>query len=833
VAFEKSLEFPQHVSVWGALKGGGGFVNKTLWLGLALVGLGCSVGEQLEVPVRPVERLPAKSLPGRPITGTTVGLGPAQSWWPLELVNPVEVEAGPDERSFNLPMARSVRGVLAKVTSPTPVILLVDGSRVEVFQNTVVFLPARDGKAFVQLAQPTPVRLSISPLLRLDTIGGGFVAETEPAERVELATTVRRLTVPPMATADDTMLRLVTVSVTGDAMVRIGRCQEDQQVADAQTFGPTSASNVWLPAGELCLSASSPATVTLTTVGRVRRFATTTLRPLTPPSTVLDTRTGIAWDGRPSAGQVLEVALPRIGATHLLLSLTAGSATASVRSCTDSTAPSEFTPGLWLVSTAQERVCVYTSGTEHLSLTVVGAVMPLDETPPVCTATRAPFECTAARDDILGQLRCVPGVVTAEPHQGRNRRVGVTQFAVAFEQPADHTRPDKGTFLQHLIVSVRSFEAPVVLHTTGYDLRDYSSDVSRVFPTNEIEVEHRFFSESVPKPLDLSVLTIMQSAADSHRIVEAFSRLFKQRWVSTGHSKGGMTALFHRRFFPCDVEATAPYVTPISLGRDDERYGPHLATIGGTTWASCREAFFSVDREVIRDVQRLALRLPGTYSRIGGAENALWATTGMGYWNIFQTGQMNDPQNGCRAVEASVATQLPRWVERQAAGATSYSDQVASPMMGNDLMYPFQTLNELGSPGATRAHLTSFGPVPTLKAYGEFTVPLAMHPRFEPRAMPDVLSWLARSGERFQFVYGGWDPWTGGAVGTPGVTDAAKYIVPRGSHGISVLDLSGTQRIEAMGRLERWLKVAPLVSSGNFAPEQVRTYADVMHEYPL
>lgn len=809
-------------------------MNKTWWLVLPMLWLGCGVSARFEEPTRPVERRANQSFPGKaPAQTTLTPLGTVQSWWPLELAGPVEVEAGPEERSVTLPIARSVQGVLTAVTSPTPVTLLVDGAPVEVSQRTVVFLPAKDGAVLVKLAQQAPVRLSLSPVMRLDTMGGGFVAESETAERVELTgSSVRRLTVPTTATADDTMLKLVTVAVTGSASVSLGRCVGTQLSADALTFEAGRASTVWLPAGVLCLDAASSSSVTLTTVGRVRRFATTTLRPVTP-STVIDTKAGISWEGAPGVGQVLEVPLPKLtGATQLLLSLSAGSATATVRACSEAAPPAiEFTPGLWLVSS--DRVCVHTSGKEHLSLTVIGAVTPRDEAPPLCSSERPVFECAASRSDVLGQLRCVPGVVTATPHFGMNRRPGVDQFDVSFEQPADHMRPERGTFRQHLIISVRSLETPMVLHTPGYAIADYSSDVSRVFPTNEIEVEHRFFGTSTPDPMDFDTLTIMQSAADSHRIVEAFSPLFTGPWVSTGHSKGGMTALFHRRFFPCDVEGTAPYVTPISLGRSDERYGPHLTRIGGTRWASCRETYFSVDRAVIQDVATRASTLPGTYSRIGSAENALWATTGAGYWGTFQYGLMEDPQYGCGVVEASVAADLPRWVARQVRSAQRYADQFDAPVMGDDLMYPFQTLNELGAPGTTRAHLTSFGPIPMLKPEAEFNIPLAQQPLFEPRAMSDVLSWLSRYGARFQFLYGGWDPWTGGAVDNPGVTDAAKYIVAEGSHGVSVRDLDRARRIEAIGRLERWLGVPPIVPAGNFAPERIRTYADVMQEHPL
>ncbi len=807
-------------------------MKKTWWLLLPL--LGCGASARIEEPTRPVERRANRAFGAPTPTQTTLTpLGTVQSWWPLELAGPVEVEAGPEERSVALPIARSVQGVLTAVTSPTPVTLLVDGAPIEVSSRTVVFLPAKNGAVLVKLAQQTPVRLSLLPVMRLDTMGGGFVADPEPDERVDFAGGSVRLATPQTATADDTMLRLATVSVASSSPVRIGRCEGPEVSSDAVAFEAGRNTTAWLPGGALCLDAAAPATVTISTLGRVRRFATTTLRPVTP-APVIDTRAGITWVGAPGVGQVLEAPLPKLtGATHLLLSLSAGgTATARVTSCAGATPPPlESTPGLWLVS--GDRVCVHSSGKEHLSLSVIGAVTARDEAPPLCSTERARFECEAARTDVLGQLRCVPGVAAAEVHLGMNRRPGVEQFDVWFEQPSDHTRPERGTFRQHLIVSVRSLETPMVLHTPGYAIADYSSDVSRVFPTNEIEVEHRFFGTSVPEPLDLDTLTIMQSAADSHRIVEAFSPLFTGPWVNTGHSKGGMTALFHRRFFPCDVDGSAPYVTPISLGRSDERYGPHLTRIGGAQWASCREAYFSVDRAVIQDVAQRASTLPGTYSRIGSAENALWATTGAGYWGIFQYGLMEDPQYGCGVVTSSVNADLSRWVGRQVRTAQRYADEYDPPVMGDDLMYPFQTLNELGAPGTTRAHLASFGPVPTLRPEAEFNIPLATQPTFEPRAMPDVLAWLSRYGARFQFLYGEWDPWTGGAVDTPGMSDAAKFIVPEGAHGVSVRDLPLADRLEAIGRLQRWLGVAPIVPAGNFAPERVRTYADVMQEHPL
>ncbi|MDP3502591.1 MAG: S28 family serine protease [Myxococcales bacterium] len=798
---------------------------------LPMVLVGCSETPRLDDSTRPVERRPNWSFPAPLQAETTPSLlGTAQSLWPLELGGPVEFEATDDQRWLSLPMARSVEGVWATVSSPTPVTLLVGEGRVDVFHRTFVFLPAKDGQVALQLEQRRRVKLSVTPLLRLDTMGGGFELRTEPVEAFVVDGTLKRLEPPKTLTADDTFARLVTVSVRSEqgSTVRVGRCDGAGLATGAVSLeapsGLTRTSTLWLPAGTLCLASAESVAVSLQTQGRVRRFATTALRAVTP-FTLLDTRAAITWKGAPGAGQVLEVPLPRLpGATELVLSLEAGTASTSLGPC-DAIPTEQRESGLWVLPADATRVCVRTSGGEHVSLTVLGAVTARDEAPPVCTHERPTFICDAPVSNVLAQLRCIPGV-EVEP-------AGFQRFTISFEQPSDHTRPERGTFRQRLILNFRGFEAPMVLHTPGYAQVDYTSDVAKVFPTNELQVEHRFFGESYPRPLDFDTLTIMQSAADSHRIVEAFSPLFTGAWVSTGHSKGGQTALFHRRFFPCDVAATAPYVTPISLSRSDARYSPYVAQVGGARWASCREAFFSVDRSMITNLPEFASSLPGTYVRIGGPANAIWATTGRGHWRIFQYALMEDPLRGCSAVEASIATDLPRWQSQHVWYAQLFSDQFVPDSTGDALSFVIQTLGELGYPADGREHLEALGPVPTLPPSLEFELPLDQVPPFERRAMPDVLSWLARSGTQFQFLYGGWDPWTGGAVENPGVMDAAKYVVPEGAHGVGVRDLETAARIEAMGRLQRWLRVSPFAPAGNFAPERVRTFADAMEDYPL
>src|SRR5687768_3188655 len=83
------------------------------------------------------------------------------------------------------------------------------------------------------------------------------------------------------------------------------------------------------------------------------------------------------------------------------------------------------------------------------------------------------------------------------------------------------------------------------------------SEPTRLIDGNQISVEQRYFTPSRPSPTNWErQLTIWQAATDHHRIVRALKAIYAQQWVSTGASKGGMTSVYHRRFYPDDVAGT-------------------------------------------------------------------------------------------------------------------------------------------------------------------------------------------------------------------------------------------------------------------------------------
>jgi len=164
----------------------------------------------------------------------------------------------------------------------------------------------------------------------------------------------------------------------------------------------------------------------------------------------------------------------------------------------------------------------------------------------------------SSTDDLYLKLKSLSGVYVKKIDALTGFKEG---FEIAFIQPVDHTNPNSPKFTQRVFLSHRDFSKPVVLETEGYGATwPKEREVAKILDANQIIVEHRYYESSKPKPLNWKYLTTWQAASDHHRVVGLLKSIYPGKWVSSGRSKGGMAALFHRVYYPNDVDATVVYV---------------------------------------------------------------------------------------------------------------------------------------------------------------------------------------------------------------------------------------------------------------------------------
>ncbi|WP_432985531.1 S28 family serine protease [Dactylosporangium sp. CA-233914] len=435
----------------------------------------------------------------------------------------------------------------------------------------------------------------------------------------------------------------------------------------------------------------------------------------------------------------------------------------------------------------------------------------------------------AAETDIRDRLAAVPGltVLSEQPVAAPYRF-----FILSIKQPVDHLNPRAGTFQQRFTLLHRGTDRPTVLHTTGYNVPEYAfrSEPTRIIDGNQISVEQRFFTPSRPAaPNWQRQLTIWQAASDHHRIVTALKPIYSKKWISTGASKGGMTSIYHRRFYPGDVDGTVAYVAPQDVVNDEDSAYDKFFTKVGT--AQCRAALDGVQIEALHRRAELVARYQAwaqenqrTFSIIGGADRAFEFMVNGTTWAFWQYSLADD----CAGVPPATASSDAIWDWLDLIyGVDSNTDQGLTPY----IPYYYQASYQLGYPDISLPHLKG------LQHYrgqdrAQSYIPRELVPRFQPTAMLDVDIWVKFAGSQLLFVYGQNDPWGAEPFRLgPFTRDSLWYVAAGANHGANIAALKPGETAKATAAVQRWAGVTPPAAS--FAASGTSAYIPSLDDHNL
>ena len=434
-----------------------------------------------------------------------------------------------------------------------------------------------------------------------------------------------------------------------------------------------------------------------------------------------------------------------------------------------------------------------------------------------CSPADAPDEAQEALElDVRAELESIPGMtIVSETTSGQYRF-----FVLRYRQPVHHWDDTQGTFEQRLTLMHLSESAPTVLVSTGYDIstRPSRSEPTRLLEANQVTVEHRFFTPSIPSPANWKRLNVQQAAADHHRIVTALKRrLYRGPWVSTGASKGGMTSVYHRRFYPKDVVATVAYVAPHDVDNAVDAHTEFLANVGPDP--ACRTAIARAQRRAL-ELRTEMLALLEQYARdndvhfVGGAERALETMVIDTPFLFWQYGRASNCPNVPR--EGASASQIYQFLD-DTVQVFAYTHEDADGFVP----YYYQAGTQLGYPTLSTAHLDDLLQVPDTqepKSYVPADLPVA----YRDLAIRDIDGWVKNKAERIMLIYGEYDPWSAEQFQFgDGTRDSYRYIVPGGNHGSKIDQLPAAQRTEAIGKLRAWCGLTRQADERAIAPGEL------------
>ncbi|NVB81457.1 MAG: hypothetical protein HOV81_23885 [Kofleriaceae bacterium] len=433
------------------------------------------------------------------------------------------------------------------------------------------------------------------------------------------------------------------------------------------------------------------------------------------------------------------------------------------------------------------------------ALALIGLAACGDNLDNATTPQGSSIDATCSEADLPDQLAKLHGMTATETPCGSFVATPARCFSLTFEQPIDHAAPAGPTFDQRLFLVHRGCDRPMVIADWGYsnDLF-YDDELSTLFHANSLWVEHRYQGSSVPAPQDWdwSALTIENGASDLHHVIGILKSVYGGRWVSTGASKGGITATYHAFFFKGELDGTIPYVAPASRSRVDPNYQTYLATHMTSPCAQrLRDAQVAAltTRNAAMQSRLVALSIPSTVAplyveyMVRFSDWGFWQRWGKDYCDLVPTTASSDDSFfGFFRNLNNFPAQAPA-IDERSDGALAY-----------------EWLSEQGFAQQIGAHISDLL-TETWAMEDDFKdqYPGVALPAYDGSVTRSVRRWAQLRAENLLLIYGELDPWSGGALDEPTHPTSARFFVPGGSHGSQLVALAPADRDAALAHAER------------------------------
>ena len=381
------------------------------------------------------------------------------------------------------------------------------------------------------------------------------------------------------------------------------------------------------------------------------------------------------------------------------------------------------------------------------------------------------------------------------------------KYVTYFTQPLDHDRPELGSFRQRVIISHIGFDRPTVIVTEGYGAGyalspRYREELSKMFNTNMVFVEYRYFLESTPNPRDWQYLTAESSADDLHAVRQALKDIYPNKWIATGISKGGQTAMLYRTFYPNDVDITVPYVGPLCYGVEDGRHEPFLRQVGTEDERRKIEDF---QLEVLKRKSTLLPRFEKHCQEKKYEFNAsieeIYDYSVLEY--SFAFWQWGTPVS---TIPANNASDDEIYKHFMAISEPSYFAKGG----GNESFF-VQAARELGYYGYDIRPFKKYLSITSSKGYlKKLMLPDdAKDIKFDKTLSKKITKFLKKNDPKMIFVYGEIDPWSAAAttwLNTDKKENVHIFVEPRGSHLARINTLPKEMKQKAISILQKWLE---------------------------
>lgn len=406
----------------------------------------------------------------------------------------------------------------------------------------------------------------------------------------------------------------------------------------------------------------------------------------------------------------------------------------------------------------------------------------------------------ASSGELKQKLQAINDITNIEQLQSEHY---AGKYVVKVTQLLNPKDSSAGTFTQRVIINHIGFDRPTVIVTEGYGaayaLREkYQEELSRLFNTNVVTVEHRYFLESTPDPLNWDYLTAENSAYDLHHVVSLLKSIYPNKWISTGISKGGQTSLLYRSYFPDDVDFSVPYVAPWNKGLEDGRHEIFLQKVGTKKERKLIEKF----QKTILEKRKEILPLLETYCKEKGLIFRIPMDEVLDFSVLeypFAFWQWGTDISAIPSLKSNAKMLFDHLMDISSPNYFAEGQPFVS--------FNVQASRELGYYGYDIAPLRKLLSIKSSEGYfNRVMLPQGLKIDFDPTLYNRVKTFVEQNDPKMIFIYGEIDPWSATRIpDLKGKQNLQIYVQPRGSHRTRIGTMPKDMQTKIIKQINEWL----------------------------
>ncbi len=401
------------------------------------------------------------------------------------------------------------------------------------------------------------------------------------------------------------------------------------------------------------------------------------------------------------------------------------------------------------------------------------------------------------------KLKELPNVISVE--KIKNHEFFEEAYEIILEQPLNYKNAEDGTFQHRLVLSHHNSNSPVVMVTEGYRADHttnprYINELSEIVEGNQLVVEHRYFSKSMPENPNYDFLTLENSMNDLHQIYELFKTIYPEsKWISTGISKGGQTTLTYKTFFPNDMDIWVPYVAPLNYKLEEKRHEKFLSKVGTQ---AVRDELFEFQNQILEARDTIQVLLDSLIEVKGFTYNvsnqAVLDYCVLEYpFAFWQWG--TDPES-IPSDTASIQVLFKHLMK--VSSCDYFSHQGIEPIKACYVMFA----REMGYYAYNSKPFKGKLEIKNAKGYfTELFLPKDMKIKYSNKISKKIRKTVNKDGDHILMIYGEVDPWSATAVMPSKKSEALKFVNPGYSHRARINNMPMDMKSKIYMQLETWL----------------------------